>query len=371
MAHAILSPSSAHRWLKCTPSARLESLEPATESSAAAEGTNAHKLAEVLLKSLNGENLTPEEVKEPYLSDYYSQEMDRHIEGYVNLITKRSEGGAVLIEKRVSLDKYAPQSFGTVDCIILKDGVMEIIDLKYGQGVAVSAKNNPQLRLYALGAYNEFNFIYDIDKVKMTIYQPRRDGESSEELTIKELLEWGESIKSRAKMAFNGEGVMTDGKHCKFCKVQYKCPQMLKEFEKLDCESLPTDENKIKAVLDKADTVIEFINQVKNYAYQRALSGQSVKGYKLVQGRSTRKYTDEAQIAKILTNAGFKDFYKPSSLIGVGEMEKLLGKQGFSELLSDYVKKTAPKPSLVKASDPREAFNSAVSDFKGEIENDN
>lgn len=371
--HAILSASGAHRWLICTPSARLEQEFKDTTNEAAAEGTAAHALAEYKLKkALKMRSKKP-------LSQYHNAEMDELTDDYVNyvmeqlaLIKLQCLDPLVLIEQRLDFSKYVPDGYGTGDCLIVADGTLHIIDLKYGQGVLVNAEDNPQMMLYALGALELFDGIYDIENVVMTIFQPRRDNVSTFTRPKVSLYQWAEEVlKPTADIAFKGEGEYVPGEHCRFCKAAIKCRARAEEKLKLAAFefALPPllSDEEISEILIKLDDLISWANTIKDYALHTALEGKEWPGYKLVEGRSNRKYANEGAAAVALKSAGYHDIYR-QSLITITEAEKMLGKKKFSEVLGELIIKPKGRPTLVPVSDKRPAINlSANQDFKEEM----
>ncbi len=367
--HAMLSASSAHMWIPCPPSARLNAAMPEVSNKAAAEGTDAHSLCEYRLKKALGieatdptENLT-----------YFSGEMSDYADDYVSYVMGAAADAKstckdpiVLIEQRLDFSRWVPGGFGTGDCVIVADETLDIIDFKYGLGVLVDAEANPQMACYALGALALFDRIYDIDTVRMTIFQPRREHISTFTTTKDKLLEWADKVLSpAAALAANGEGDFKAGEHCQFCKVKATCRKRAKynlELAKYDFAPPDTlDNTEIAAVLEKADALISWAGDVKEYALKQALSGISYPGFKIVEGRSNRKYTDEKAVAAAVSGAGFDPFEK--RLLGLTDMTKLLGKKRFEELLGGLIYKPRGKPVLVPESDKRPARNTAQDDF--------
>lgn len=383
--HAKLSASGAKRWMSCPPSANLEQQFPDQTSEYAQEGTFAHSLAELMLRYNNNEfskKAYTTRLNKMKTDAMYNTEMQEYIESYTHLVWEQmNEAKAVcpdvqlLLEQRLDFSDYVPDGFGTGDVIIIADGLLHVIDLKYGKGVGVSAIDNPQIRLYGVGAYLEYSLLYDIERVKLTIIQPRLDNISTEELTVQELLDWAENeVKPRAQMAMNGEGEFCVGDHCRFCKAFAVCRaqkehQMeLMKFEFADGELL--EDSEIGEVLTKVDALVKWAEAIKNYAFDQVVNhGQHYDGWKLVEGRSNRIYTDEAEVINTLSNAGYEDVYKPREILGITAMEKYLGKKKFAELLSGFVVKPEGKPVLVPESDKRPELN-AVEKIKNEFEGD-
>jgi len=363
--HALLSASGAHRWMNCTPSARLERKFEDNSGESAAEGTAAHALAEhKLRRALKMRSKKP-------VSKYDSDEMDSYTYGYVEFIQEliaqakqECSDPVVLIEQRLDFSKYVPGGFGTGDCLIIADGTLHIIDFKYGQGVLVEAEDNPQMKLYALGAMELFDGIYDISTVSMTIYQPRRENVSTRMVFKESLYQWAEEVlKPTAELAFKGEGEYDPGEHCQFCRAAVKCRARAEEklnlarFE-FALPPLLTDED-IEEILALLDDLTSWANDIKAYALEAAVShGKEWRGYKLVEGRSNRRYANEDAVAKVAKDAGYRDIYR-QSLITLTEMEKLMSKSKFQEILGGLIEKPPGKPTLVPLSDKRQAMNAS------------
>lgn len=370
--HAILSPSSAHRWLHCTKSARLELEFGEKESDAAAEGTAAHALCEhKVKKALKQRSRRP-------VSPYDSDEMEELTDAYRDYVLERLEqerqncpDAQVFIETRLDLTAYVPGSFGTCDCLIVSDERLHIIDFKYGQGVLVEAEENPQMMLYALGALDIYEGLYDFNDVSMTIFQPRRENVSTWTETVEELRRWAdEELKPKAELADAGEGDFFSGDWCLFCKAAVKCrarAQAKLELAKQEFSLPPLiTDDEIEAILPKLPDLTKWANDIMAYATDAALNhGKQWKGYKVVEGRSVRKYSNEDAVIKAAKDAGYKDIFK-TSLITLTEMEKLMGKKKFNETLGGLVVKPQGKPTLVPDTDKRPAItgNDAKSEFK-------
>jgi len=369
--HAILSASGAHRWMNCTPSARLELEFDDNSGEAAAEGTAAHALSEhKLRKALKMRSKKP-------VSPYDSDEMDNYTDGYVEFVLEVIEQAKqicsdplILIEQRLDFSKYVPEGFGTGDCVIIADGTLHIIDFKYGQGVLVSAEDNPQMKLYALGALDLFDGIYDIEMVSMTIYQPRRENVSTSTVSKENLYQWAEEVlKPKAELAFNGDGNYCPGEWCQFCRAAVKCRARAEAKMKLATFefALPPllSDEEIAGILSSIGDLTSWANEIIAYATDAAVNhGKKWPGFKVVEGRSNRKYKDEEAVAEAAKNAGYRDIYK-QSLITITEMEKLMGKTKFNEVLGGLVIKPPGKPTLVPVSDKRPEMNtsSAKNDF--------
>lgn len=376
--HAYLGASSAHRWINCPGSVSLSASIPDKGSTYAEEGTLAHALAELTINYNLGRLSKSEfskQKKELSKSEYFNQEMDDYISDYVQRIWElMNEAKAVtkdaelLTEQRLDFSEWVPGGFGTGDVVIVYDGIIHIIDLKYGKGVGVSAENNPQLRLYGLGALSTYDILYDIKEVKMTIIQPRLDIISTDSISSGDLLEWGKDvIIPAAQEALKDNAPCHAGEWCKFCKAKAKCRARadymleLTKMEFRDPRELSDDE--IVEVLKKADLLTSWASDVKDYAQEEAeTKGKKWPGYKLVEGKSNRKYTDEGQVADTLKKAGYEEaILFERKLLGITAMEKVIGKKQFGELLKDFIVKPPGKPALVPESDKRPEISSAES----------
>lgn len=371
-AHAILSASSSHRWLNCPPSARLCETYEDKGSDYAAEGTDAHSLCEYKLrKALDMSAVDPSE----HLT-WYSEEMEDCANGYAAYILELVEAAketcaapVVLIEQRVDFSRWVEQGFGTSDAIIISDGTLRVIDYKHGLGVLVEADNNPQMMCYALGALELFDAIYDIDSVAMTVYQPRRQNVSTFEMSKDDLYRWAEEVlKPTAELAFAGDGNFLCGEWCGFCKAKHECRARAEAnllLAQYDFKLPPLlEDSEIEVILSRADQLVSWVNDIKEYALQQAISGKDWTGFKLVEGRSNRRYTNEVAVTQVVTNAGFDPYER--KLLGITAMQKLLGKSRFEELLSAYIEKPQGKPTLVPESDKRPVMNNAKTDFMEE-----
>lgn len=360
--HAVLSASSSHRWLNCNPSARLEQEFEDRETEAAAEGTAAHALAEhKLRKALKMRSSRPQ-------SQFDSDEMEEHTDSYVEFVLEQLDRAKqyctdpmILIEQKLDFSCYVPDGFGTGDCLIVADKTLHIIDFKYGLGVLVDAYENPQMMLYALGALRIFDSLYDIEKVSMSIFQPRRENVSTWSIPVTELKQWAdETLKPKAELAYAGKGEYVPGAWCQFCKAAVKCrarADARMELAKYEFALPPLlTDAEIEDILGKLDDLIKWANEIIAYAQDAAINhGKHWTGFKVVESKTNRKYTDEAAVIEAANAAGYHDIYK-KSLISITEMEKLMGKKTFSEILGEYVKKPQGKPTLVPASDKRPAI---------------
>lgn len=363
-AHAILSASSAHRWLHCTPAPRLEEQYPDSSSDAAAEGTAAHELAEHKLRNLQGlpSTLTS--------TDWVTEEMDDYTDDYVDNVVaeldraqKSSPAAFLAIEQRLDFSHIVPGGFGTGDALIVGDGTMTVIDLKYGKGVEVSAVGNPQMRLYALGALTQFGMIYTIDTVRMVIFQPRLNNVSVDEVSVAELMQWADTVvKPQAQAAIKGEGELTAGEWCRFCRHAPQCTALAtkyfapipKEADEVTPAAPAPDtltDDQISQIVTWSGELKKWLSTVEKFALDQANSGHAYPGLKLVEGRSVRRYTDEDAVAAAVEKTGHDPYEK--KLLGITAMTKMLGKKQFQDTLGNLVHKPEGKPTLVPETDKR------------------
>ena len=380
--HALLGASSAHRWLACTPSARWEAEFPASASSdAAAEGTLAHAVAEERLNRLLAGKKAATSVKHKR-NPLYRPVMEEYVDVYIDYIMEHlaearagTPDAVLLQEERVDFSRFVPEGFGTADCILIADGEMQIFDLKYGKGVPVDAVDNPQIRLYALGALHAFDALYDIERVTMHIIQPRLNSITRETLSVAELIAWAENIvQPRAELAAKGEGEYVPGEQCLWCRAKNVCrahAEMQLEVARLrfsepEHEERPPAEltaAEIGQILDSVDSLVRWAKSVKDYALDQAVNhGQCIPGYKVVAGRSNRIITDEAAAIDLLDSAGFTTD-RITKLRGLGELEEIVGARALAGILGDLLLKPAGKPVLAKESDKRPALNMAAAVF--------
>ena len=375
--HAYLSASASGRWLKCPPSARLCAQEEDKGSPFAQEGTDAHELCQYLVEKALGrdaddptENLT-----------WYSSEMQEAAEGYRDFILEQIREAEqhcpdplVCIEQVLDYSKWVEHGFGTGDCVIIADDILHIIDMKYGTGVLVSAQGeegfgNTQLMCYALGALDTFGSLYDIRRIRLTIYQPRRDNIDTFEMPAEKLLEWAEQVLApTARLAYSGEGEFTPGNHCQFCKVKATCRKRAEtnletaKYHTAEAPALTPEE--IAEILPRAEQLIKWAEDIRSYALRQAVNGTRYPGYKLVEGKSNRRYASDEAAAQIVLQAGLDPYIK--EVAGITEMTRRLGRKRFAELLSPIIVKPRGKPVLVPESDPRPVFGAATSDFEEE-----
>ncbi|GAA4827817.1 DUF2800 domain-containing protein [Paenibacillus vulneris] len=382
-AHALLGASGASRWINCPPSARLQENIPDKRSEYADEGTLAHELSEIKLRR----RLFPCDSKERKRLDaalekikgnkFYGPEMEQATDFYVEIVEERfmaakarSSDAVALLEERLDFSEWVPDGYGTGDVVLIADGFMEIIDLKYGKGVPVSAIGNAQMRLYGLGAWSAYSYLYDIQEIHMTIVQPRLDSVSMDTLPVDELLEWAETVvKPAAALADAGEGEFKSGDHCRWCKVKGNCraradanmAALAHEFQ--DPALLTLDE--IGSILHIAQQLKTWAADVEDYAFEQAKAGKRIPHWKLVEGRSNRKITDEEEAGKRLGSAGIMQFLK-TKLLPLGDLEKLVGKKELASLIGDLIIKPQGKPVLVPETDKRPELNSVENEFANE-----
>lgn len=377
--HALLSASSSARWLACPPSARLCARAPDQSSSYAQEGTDAHSLCEYLVLRALGRR-----ARDPTADlSFYDTEMQACAEGYRDFVMEqvteakeRAPNVEVNVEQRLDFSRWVPEGFGTGDCVIVTDGLIHIVDFKYGLGVLVSAsgedgKGNPQLLCYALGALDAYDFLYDIKEIKLSIFQPRRDNVDTFTISREDLLTWANTVLApAAKLAIDGKGDFQAGDHCRFCKIKASCRERANynlELARYDFEDpAELDQDEIAAILPRIDSLVSWAQDIKDYALDQALSGVKYDGFKVVEGRSNRKYTNDEAVAAVVEKAGFDPYEK--KLRGVTAMTRELGKKKFAELLGDLVYKPPGKPVLVSESDKRPEMNTAVNDFMEETD---
>lgn len=381
-AHALLSASGASRWMACTPSARLEENFEEKESVYAAEGTLAHEIAELKLRK----HFTEPMAKSTFTRrlnkfkkhELYQDEMLRHTDTYLEylqeLALSMDSAPYVAVEKRLDFSKVVPEGFGTVDCLMVGGDTLYITDFKYGKGVPVSADDNPQMKLYALGAYFEYSFLYPIKNIHLAIIQPRLDSISEWTLTADNLLEWAKEVEERAKLAWEGKGDFVPGEHCKFCKAKAQCRARSNQYTALaDFGSkkpeLLTDEE-VGTILEKAVGIESWVKSLKDHALSVALNGGNIPGWKAVEGRGSRNFTDlDKAFDHLKVNGVYEAMLYERVPLSVAKLEKALGKKDFRELLEEqgFVVKQPGKPTLAPSSDKRKAITNAVDpaeDFK-------
>lgn len=376
--HALLSPSAAHRWMNCTAAPLLERDVEDKSSTFAEEGTLAHAYCAKKLKEFLGLAVDEEKAEIAQLNEqYHSGEMDEYTDTYKTIVLEKfnaarakTKDAQLLVEVKLDFSHYVPDAFGTSDAIIIADGVMEVIDFKYGKGVKVSAVENPQMMIYALGAWDLFNFEYDIRKVRMTIVQPRIDNLSEFELDAADLLNWAvDELQPKANEAYAG-GKQKPGNWCQFCKVKANCKALSSMC--IEAQQANPDPRKISkevmesTILPLLSTFKTWLTGVEEYSLEQALSGVQYQGFKIVEGRSIRKITIPTAVMELLGKEGFaKEAYiKPTELRSITDLEKLICKKRFGAICAEYINKPQGKPTLVPESDKRPAFNQAADDFK-------
>ncbi len=368
--HSLLSPSSSHRWIECPPSARLTENYPDTSSGYAQEGTLAHHVAEKKLLHRLGKT------KAPKVCD--DLEMDEHTDDYIAFVNEQLEGltdPKVYVEQKVDCSKWVPECSGTCDALIISDGVLHIIDLKYGRGVKVDAENNDQLRIYALGALEMFAFLYPIHTVRMSIFQPRLSNCSTWETPREDIETWAlEVLKPAADLAWYGNGDYKAGDHCQFCKAKAECRERAKANMALAAydfsEPALLESGEIASILGRIDNLVSWASDVKDFALAEALRGVHYEGWKVVEGRSNRRYTDETAVADLVKGIGLDPY--EHKVLAITAMTSLLGKKRFEDTLGALVEKPQGKPVLVPMADKRReiSITTAADDFADPIENE-
>ncbi|WP_294731058.1 DUF2800 domain-containing protein [uncultured Faecalibaculum sp.] len=361
--HAKVTASGSHRWLNCTASVERESHFPDSSSPAAAEGTEAHALAE---KKLLGWLKSGRRQRYKCEDEVMQEATDGYRDYVIELMNSLKESSPELnVEVQLDLSEWIPEGFGTSDACIVSTDCLHIVDLKYGKGVKVDAPENPQMRLYALGAVARYWPVYEFDKVMTHIYQPRLDHISTEELTVKDLLAWGETVKPKAREAFDGTGSAHSGEWCTFCRCRDVCRTRAQEmFEVLEKQQDPKflSVEEVAAYLPKLDDAIKWAKGLQEHALSEARSGTKFPGYKLVEGRSVRKVREPNLLADALREAGYGPdlVWKPQELQTITNLEKLVGKKTFASDYGKYLEKPKGKPVLVPESDKRPEWQDAT-----------
>ena len=358
-AHALLSASSSARWLACPPSAVAAETYADADTEYTREGTLAHEIAEIM--AAGADNFTPEQVEG---ADWEMVDCARQYSDYIEELSDIDT--VMLLEQRIDYSDWVPEGFGTADCILIKGSTIVVIDYKYGQGVAVSAVNNPQMRLYALGAYQLLHDLYDIKIIEMHIFQPRLDSISSDTMTAEQLLAWAEeTVKPTAELASQGKGEYKPGEHCRFCPHAGHCRALTRECMRAvrvhglraKVETMPGFE--IAEVLTMEPMISLWMRRVKTQALEDLLAGKEIPGYKVVEGKmGNRKWTDEARIMSTLDEAGVpRDEYTETKLLSPAAMDKALGKKRAAELLADLTSREPGAPTVVPETDKRPPYN--------------
>lgn len=368
--HALLGASNAHRWTRCPASARLEELINDTDTAYAKEGTQAHKLAEMVLTGKTPrqdlENV-PNEINDAVLA-YVG-----YVENLYKELKEKDMNAVKEHEVKVNFAKYVPEGFGTADTVLISEGVMHVIDFKYGQGVKVNAPSNDQLRCYAIGALEEYDYIFDIKTVVVHIIQPRLDNYSTEIINAEDLKDWAKALKKLAEVAFSGNGEAYPGDHCQFCKVRSLCKaraNRLNELTEVGADfKLLSDEDIVK-LWPMLDDTEKFIKNIKQYVLDEMLKGHKINGLKLIEGRSLSRYANELAVSKALIDNGYDEpLFTKKSLIGLTEMKKLLGAKKYRELLegNGLIIKPQGAPKVALADDPGKEYVLDVTDDEFEV----
>ena len=377
-AHALLSASGSHRWMACPPSARLEECCENRTSDAAKEGTLAHELCEIKVAIIRGDEVNESDYEKLLNDPMYTKEMGACTDSYAEFCveTAKEEKGLPIIEVELDLSAYIPEGFGTVDCVIVSEKTLHVIDFKYGRGVDVSPVENSQLMIYALGAYDLYSPIYDFETVKLTIVQPRLSAEPKTwECDVQHLLDFAGKLKPIADLAFKGGGEFAPSEHtCLFCKAKYTCRARADKnlatmfLQEKDPYTLSNAE--IGEILAMVSDFPKWIKDLEDYALEQLLSGNEIKGYKAVEGRSSRVWSDEKKAFEVIIEDGTeeKDLYETTPL-SLAKIEKLLGKKKFASLVGGYVTKSQGKPTLTLSSDIRPSIQDVKSMFTEEGEN--
>jgi hypothetical protein len=362
-AHALLSASSAERWLACPPSAVAAEAYVNEGSEFTREGTLAHEVAESIARGEPGVRWVPDE------NDGITQEMIECAEGYRDYILEQihSDDALIMLEQRVDFSPWVPDGFGTADCIIIQDNVMDVIDYKYGKGVAVSAIDNPQEMCYGLGALNDYGFAYDIDKIRLHIYQPRINNVSVDEMTTDELLGWADNVlKPKAELAARGIGGYKAGSHCKFCPHAGRCRELTKICSEyvhthgLEVQVPTLAPFEVAEILAMEPLISLWLKRVKDQALASMLKGEQVPGYKVVAGRGSRNRADDIEVAAALFAAGYnQEEYTKTEILSVAQMEKALGKKKVAELVGGHILSHTGAPTIALESDKRPVYNPA------------
>lgn len=367
--HAILSPSASHIWLRCTRAPRMCEDLPDQQTDYARQGTQAHSLCQYKLEKALGYDVRDPRAELDLLDEEMESCSDDYVQFVMQLLSEMRQtcsDPVILIEQRLDFSEWVPEGFGYGDCILVADGAMHVIDFKYGEGVLVDAKDNSQMMCYALGAINLLDNLYDISSVSMTIFQPRRENVSTWKQDKFELFGWADTVlKPAADLAYKGEGNFCAGEHCRFCRARATCRARAEynlELARYDFAMPDTlEDDEIAAILTKIDSLTAWAADIREYALSQALSGKHFEGFKVVNGRSVRRYTSETDVAKAVSDAGFDPYER--SILGITAMTKLLGKRRFEEILGQFVTKAPGKPTLVPESDKRQVASSAKDDF--------
>jgi hypothetical protein len=386
MGHALLSPSSASQWLTCTVAPRLCEGREDSSSEFADEGTLAHAYAETYLdhafRPKSELTAALEKLKSHKFAKHYSEELEAHASDFADYVLEQCVGDFALeIEQKLDLRKWVPEGFGTGDAIVVKDGILNLNDLKFGRGVRVSSVENKQLMIYGLGCIEKYTWLYDFHTIRLHIYQPRIGNISVWSITVDELLKWAEDeLMPKAKLAYEGKGEAVPGDHCRFCKVKAECRAfaemsmgfLAEEFS--DPKLLSIEE--IAGIIPKLPLLEMFVKAVHDFSYARLLSGESIPGFKLVKGKPSRVYTDPAAIKQKLIEAGWDEEKiitppKERTLLALTALEKVLKKKPFTELVGPYITVKHASPAMAPDTDKREEYKPLENDFAEELLDDN
>ena len=373
MAHALLGPSSAARWIACPPSVKLCEQFEDVESEYAKEGSLAHEIAELKVRKLIDPGLTSRKftaaMKKLKEKEFYQEEMQGYTDEYVEFIQEQmysySTTPHIAVEQRVDFSEYVPDGFGTADCILISNDTLHVIDFKYGKGVPVSVENNKQLLLYALGAYLAYEMIFPIAHIKMSIVQPRLNNIDTWECSLDYLLEFAKIAQEKATMALKGEGDFNCGEHCKFCKAKAICKERanvnleLAKYEFKAADQLTLEE--IGEILEKAKDLAKWAEDLKEYALSESLKGNEVPGWKAVNGRGSRSFKNTDEAIKVLVDNGIaEELLYERKYLTLAQIEKVIGKKDFNNLVGNLIVMNVGKPTLVEASDKREAITNRI-----------
>jgi len=385
--HALLSASGSKRWLMCPPSARLEEKFEETSSVYADEGTFGHSLAEFKLQcyiTIVPKSEREKKMMEAQKSEHYSKELEDAVDFYVDVVKEqlaaaqaKDPGAILLLEQKLDLSAYAPESFGTGDAVIVTEDEVIVMDLKMGKGVKVDGEENPQMRLYGLGALAAYGCMYELTKVTTIVVQPRLGNVAGETLSVEDLVAWGESIKPIAKAAYAGEGEFCSGDHCRWCRARPVCRARAEKNLALVADHERSgklvdprllDVQELAFLLIRLDEFTAWVKDINSWTLEQALKGVKYPGFKLVEGKSNRKITDEKKAIEILEALKFKkeQFMTEPKLKGIGDLENLTGKKKLSEVFASIISKPPGAPTLAPESDKRAEFNKkaeTVNDF--------
>lgn len=383
--HALLSASSAHRWMNCTPCARLEEQFPDTTSDFAREGTLAHSIAELKLRKKFTEPMSQKtftsRMNKLKKQELYQEEMQGHTDAYIDYITecamRYEHMPTVAAEVRLDFSAWVPEGFGTGDCVMIGGDTLHIIDFKYGKGVSVSAQDNPQMRLYALGALQAFGMIYPVKQVCMAIVQPRIDNLSEDTISVEELMTWAENtVKPAAALAFAGAGKYKAGEWCRFCRARIQCreranhnTQLIEDFgappeKEKPCSTDLLTNAEIADALVRIKPFLAWAKDLEEYALQAVLNGEGIPGWKAVEGRSTRSFSDmDSAFAELVRNGVDESLLYERKPLTLAQVEKVVGKANLQTFAGHYIVKPQGKPTLAPVSDKRPVYSTAAADF--------